>query len=423
MNHSFLYGDDSVTLPIEGAARVDILNENETNPVADVREAFRHAVEEGAIGCPPLRERVHAGDSVTIVISDVTRMWMHQDVITELLVRYLHEKLGLPYADITVLVALGTHRPQTDDEMRKTASSFVFEHVACVNHDAHAPDLAELGITSRGTRVRLNALAIGRKVITIGGTVFHLLAGFGGGRKSIVPGIAGWDTIQQNHRMALDPVLPRPNPAVGLGLVPENPVHLDMQEAARMLAPAYSLNLCINGDGQYIGVFGGDIEPAWEASCHCVREAFTVPIDCRYDAVVASSGGYPKDIDLYQGSKTLINAMQAVKPGGTVLFFAECREGGGPAAFFDWLQPLSQGRLDEALRADFTIAGYIFYAICAFAREADIRMLTALNPRQAKEMNIRAVPDVHSLLFDFDFTGKTVAVMPHAANTVPRAWR
>ena len=413
------WGDQTVTLPIGGAMSVDVLEEKPVHPIEDARRAFLDAVE-APVQCPPLKALIAPEDRVTIVISDITRAWMHQDVITELLVRYLHDEMGIPFDQMTVLVAIGSHRPQTEEEMVKIASRYVKDRVAVVNHDCLAPDMPLLGVTGLGTPVRVNPLAVGRKVILIGGTVNHLIAGYGGGRKSILPGVSAWDTIQKNHSHSLDPDAPRSNPLIGLGKLPGNPVHEDMMEAARMVEPCFSLNLVVSGGGKYLGIVGGHWEQAWLESCRLVDRAFGVEIPQAYDMVIASAGGYPRDINLYQGCKGLINAMQAVRPGGDVIFLAQCREGGGPPQFFDWLIPQKEGRLDSALRQDFTIAGYIFYAICEMCQKAKVSMLTTLRPDQAAIMGIHAVDSLDALLRQTDFTGKRVLVLPNGGTVVPR---
>lgn len=412
-------GDSAVSLAVEGAARADVLRERQVPPIADIPAALEKAFEH-PISASPLARLIGPADEVTLVISDVTRAWMHQDLITEQTIRYLHEKIGLPFENIVVLVALGTHRPQTAEEMVRTASRYAVDHVRLVNHDSRCPGLPLVGMTGRGTPVRINPLVMNRKTILIGGTVHHLLAGYGGGRKSILPGVSGWETIQKNHSYALDPVLPRSNEAVGLGKTEGNPVHEDMLEAVRMVRPVFSINLVVSGSGQYLGILCGDREKAWEASCRLVDQVFGAEIPAAYDMVIASAGGYPKDINLYQGSKTLINAMQAVKPGGEVIFLAECREGGGPPEFFDWIAPQQEGRLDRALRDGFTIAGYIFYAICEMAGKAHISMLTSLNPAQAAAMNISAFSSLDELQRSLRFSGKRVLVLPNGGGVVPR---
>ena len=417
--YALRWGEETVTLPIIGAAQVDVLEEKPVTAIEDAEAAFRSAVE-APIGSLPLKALIGPGDPVTIVISDITRAWMRQDVITELLVKYLHDEMGLAYGQITVLVAIGSHRPQTEEEMVKIASRFVKDRVPVVNHDCLAKDLVSLGTTGLGTPVRVNPLVVGRKVILIGGTVNHLIAGYGGGRKSILPGVSAWDTIQKNHSHALDPNAPRSNPLIGLGKLQDNPVHEDMMEAARMVNPCFSINLVVGGGGKYLGIVGGDWEQAWLESCRLVDRAFGVDIPRAYDVVIASVGGFPRDINLYQGCKGLINAMQAVRPGGDVIFLAQCREGGGPPQFFDWLTPQKEGRLDSALRQDFTIAGYIFYAICEMCRKARVTMLTTLRPDQAAVMGIRACDTVGGVLKDVDFSGKRVLMLPYSGTVVPR---
>ena len=201
------YGTDLVEFNIDKASSVQYLHENSMRVIDDISEEFLHCVTDKVIGSKPLKELISRDDPVTVVISDMTRFWMRQDIILELLVKYLHDEMELPYSSIEVLVALGTHRKNTEEDLKKLAGEFVYSHVAGVrDHDCDAPDLVYIGTTSYGTRVSVNPLAVGRKVICIGGTVHHIMAGYGGGRKSIVPGIASRETIRMNHERALDPV-------------------------------------------------------------------------------------------------------------------------------------------------------------------------------------------------------------------------
>lgn len=151
-------------------------------------EAFRACVEEGAIGTEPLKEKISAGDQVTIVVSDFTRSWMRQGEILTLLGQYLHNDLGVAFENIIVLIALGTHRKSTEQEKGIIAGAYLYGNVQVLDHDCDGEDV-HVGTTSRGTDVRVNPLVIGRKVIVVGGTVHHMMAGFGGGRKNILPAL------------------------------------------------------------------------------------------------------------------------------------------------------------------------------------------------------------------------------------------
>ena len=414
------YGNEQVKVEIKGARSVETILPREMAEITDLKAAFLHAVEDGAIGSAPLREKVSPSDEVTIVVSDITRSWMHQDKVMPLLVDYLHEKIGVPYDRIVILIALGTHRKSTPAEMEKICSPDVCRKVRVVDHDCDTPDQVYVGTTSRGTRVRVNRLVVGRKVIVVGGTVHHMMAGFGGGRKNILPGVASRETIRQNHSRALDPGKPMSDVRVGCCKLEENPIHEDMAEAAALIPVAYSLNLVVGPSGAHCGIFGGALDAAWEASCDYQRQCFEIPISRQADIVVCSAGGYPKDMNLYQGCKGMLNAMRALKPGGVMLWACRCPEGGGAPDYFSWLEPLKEGRLDEALRADFTIGGYIFYLTCEQVRKAShVYTLTELDPELVAPMGIEAGTDLQALLGKIDFAGKDVYLLPYAGSVVP----
>ncbi len=419
MEQRFMLGYGEKQIPtIIRAKEIQLLEAVTPPPLANLPEAFRAAVEEDAIGSPPLRELLTPTDLVTVVISDLSRAWMHQDRICPLLLDYLHATIGIPDENIVFLVALGTHPPQTEPELMRLTGGDVYARVRVMNHDASAP-LADLGVTSFGTRVSVNPLVTARKVILMGGTVHHLLAGYGGGRKSILPGVAGEMTIRQNHMHALHATQPRSSDAVGCGKLIGNPVHEDMQEAAAMVSPVFGINLVVDGRGDHLALPSGHYTLAWAESCRLVDQYNGVPIPARFDAVVASCGGFPKDMNLYQGAKTMINAYQAVKPGGRVVLLAECPQGGGPAEFFDWSRHLPDGRLDAALRADFSIAGYVFYVCCEIARNTDFHMLSKLTPQVLAPMGIHHVENEAALAALMDFGQQSVAVMPFGGSTVP----
>ncbi|MDD2994546.1 MAG: nickel-dependent lactate racemase, partial [Pygmaiobacter sp.] len=319
------YGDGEVAVRLKGAKSVTLLNEKEMAPLNDLADAFLHAVESDCIGSPPLRDVISPADPVTIVISDITRFWMRQDRVVSLLVDYLHEKVGVPYEGMVILVALGTHRPQTDAELMRLVTPRIFNLVKVINHNCDADDLAFAGTTPLGTGVWVNPLAVGRKVIVISGTMHHLMAGYGGGRKSLVPGIAGKKTINQNHLHSLSPTLPRSNPLIGMGVLKNNPVNEDMNAAAALVNPVFGISIVVNSQNEHCALVCGNLQAAWEKSCALVDAAMAVPIEKKADAVVVSCGGYPKDINLYQAVKSLLNAAQALKEGGLLVFLAECR--------------------------------------------------------------------------------------------------
>ena len=417
MQFDFAYGNTTLPMTVK-AGQIDVIESVTPAPIEDLAGAFRRAVEEDAIGSPALKDVITADDQVTVVISDITRAYMHQERICPLLLDYLHDVCGVPYEHIVYLVAVGTHRAQTEAEFARIASPYVAERVRILNHDCDG-ELIHVGVTSRGTEVEVNPLVVGRKVILLGGTVHHFFAGYGGGRKSILPGVAGRKTIMQNHAHALDPLAPQPNPECGLGVTALNPVHEDMAEAAAMVGPVFGVNMIVDGQGRHLALPSGHWLHAWEESCKLVDRFNGVEIPAQVDAVVVCAGGYPKDINLYQSCKSLINGFQAVKQGGKLVFISQCSEGGGPAEFFGWSKHLPDGTIDSALRAGFTVAGYLFYECVAIADAAQVHVLSDLSPADLTAMHMHphsAPAEIQRLL---DFGDKHVIVMPRGANTVP----
>ena len=417
MQFDFAYGNSAIPMTVR-AAKIDVIEAVTPAPIDDLAEAFRRAVEEDAIGSAPLKDVIAPDDQVTVVISDITRAYMHQERICPLLLDYLHDVCGVPYEHIVYLVAVGTHRAQTEAEFVRITSPYVAERVRILNHDCDEGNVY-IGTTTRGTQVEVNPLVVGRKVILLGGTVHHFFAGYGGGRKSILPGVASRKTIMQNHAHALDPAAPQPNPECGLGVTALNPVHEDMAEAAAMVAPVFGINMIADGQGRHLALPSGHWLHSWEESCKLVDRFNGVEIPAPADAVVVCAGGFPKDINLYQSCKSLINGFQAVKKGGKLIFISQCSEGGGPAEFFGWSQYLPDNTLDSALRANFTVAGYIFYECVAIADGAEVHVLSDLNPDDLTAMHMHPHSDPEEIRQLLDFGDQHVIVMPRGANTVP----
>ena len=417
---SLKYGEETVEIDVRGAASIETILPKPMEAITDLRKAFLRAVEQDAIGGVTLKDAVGPEDEVTIVVSDITRSWMHQDRVMPLLVEYLHDRIGVPYEKTVILIALGTHRKSTPEEMVKICSKEVCDKVRVVDHDCDADDLVYVGTTPLGTKVMMNPLVVGRKVIVMGGTVHHMMAGFGGGRKNLLPGVAGRETIRQNHERALDPEKAMSDVRVGCCKLTGNPIHEDMVEAAHLVHADFGINLVVAASGAHSGIFCGEMDAAWEASCEYQRKCYEIEVKEPADIVLCSSGGYPKDMNLYQGCKGMLNAMRALKPGGTMFWACKCPEGGGAPDYFSWLKPLQEGHLDASLRADFTIGGYIFFlTVEQLNKAAHVYTLTELDPEMVKPMGMEAGRDAAELIGKIDFTGKRVYVLPLAGSVVP----
>ena len=244
----FGHGTQKVSLPEEHI--LDVLEGNPT-PACDVKEATLECMRH-PIGSKPLQEIVSKGDKVCIVCADVTRIWNHSDQFVIHVVNELN-LAGIPDDDISILFAQGTHREQTPEEDIMVVGEELTKRVKLYQHHCMNKDeLVHVGDTSRGTPVWINKHAVeADKVIVIDGITTHLFAGYGGGRKLILPGVAGDDTIQINHCHALGPTLGSGlNPDAKLLKIEGNPVSDDMQEACDMVRPCYLLHSIINEEGE-----------------------------------------------------------------------------------------------------------------------------------------------------------------------------
>ena len=415
------YGKTSIEIDLDGAKSIDTLVEKPMREIEDIEKEFRYSIEDGVIGALPLKDLIKSDDKVTVIISDLTRFWMRQDIICSLLVKYLREDMNIPTENIAVLIALGTHRKNTEEEKKTLAGEYAYNNCAMVvDHDCDADDLEYVGTTSMGTEVYVNPLAVGRKVIVISGTVHHLMAGYGGGRKSIVPGIAGRKTIKMNHIRALDVNEPKSDERVGSGKFTNNPINIDMLEAGRMVNPVFGINICVNSASKHSGLFSGDFEKAWKESCMYIQKSYGLPIEKEYDVVFVSCGGFPKDLNFYQSSKSLFNGIRAMKDGGTIVLLAQCGEGSGAKDFFDWIEPLKRGGLDESLRKDFTIGGYIFYAACEAIRRGNVLLLSELEPEEIKDMGVISYNSLEELMRHVDVENKEICVIPYGGSVLPQ---
>lgn len=415
------YGKTSIEIDLDGAKSIDTLVEKPMREIDDIEKEFRYSIEDGVIGALPLKDLIKSDDKVTVIISDLTRFWMHQDVICSLLVKYLREDMNIPTENIAVLIALGTHRKNTEEEKKTLTGEYAYNNCAeVVDHDCDTDDLEYVGTTSMGTEVYVNPLAVGRKVIVISGTVHHLMAGYGGGRKSIVPGIAGRKTIKMNHIRALDVNEPKSDERVGSGKFTNNPINIDMLEAGRMVNPVFGINICVNSASKHSGLFSGDFEKAWKESCMYIQKSYGLPIEKEYDVVFVSCGGFPKDLNFYQSSKSLFNGIRAMKDGGTIVLLAQCGEGSGAKDFFDWIEPLKRGCLDESLRKDFTIGGYIFYAACEAIRRGNVLLLSELEPEEIKDMGVISYNSLEELMRHVDVENKEICVIPYGGSVLPQ---
>lgn len=418
-NYEFKYGDGTVTVPLDPTQVIGELQGHDVPAIEDIPAAIRTVLEQPTASTP-LRERVSAGQTVALVVSDMSRYWMRQDLVIPTLVGYLIEDCGVAATDITIVIANGTHIGGPEADLRMLVTDDVFDRIRVVNHDCEATDLVYLGTTSFGTPVELNRyVAEADCVVTLGACTHHVMAGYGGGRKSILPGIASQASIRANHAFSLDPKVLKSSERIGNGKLDDNPLHEDMVEAAGMVANLFVVNLVMNPDMQLACITAGHYYDSWLEGCDTVNRYYNVDVPCQADVIVTSCGGYPKDMSLYQGTKTIDNVESGLKLGGTLILLIEAREGGGAPEYFDWITNLQDGSIEDRLRNAFTIPGYIFFLNCEQAQRYRVMLYTSVAPEIVAPMGLEAYNDIDALLAAADLEGKSIYVIPNGSTVIP----
>ena len=404
-------GVQSVTLPDE-----NILAVLEANPVEyklTGTDEVRRALHE-PIGAAPLREIVHAGETVAIVTSDITRpcpTWkMLPPVLEELFAA------GIRPENITVTFALGSHRPHTEEEHKKLMGES-YGLVAC--RDSDGVNCTHLGVTKRGTPVDIDAaVASADRRICFGNIEYHYFAGYSGGAKAIMPGVSTRAAIQSNHSRMVEA-------AACAGKLAGNPVREDIEEAAAICGVDYIVNVVLDAHKEIVYAVAGDVTKAHRDGCRFLDGLYRKTIPHRADIVLVSQGGAPKDLNLYQVQKALDNAKHAVRPGGIIVLVGSCREGLGEKVFEQWmLEAEKPDDLIKRVRENFRLGGHKAAAIAMVLQNAEIDLVSELEPEFVKQIFLQPYQTAQAALdHAFAKLGRdaSVIVMPYGGSTLPHA--
>lgn len=318
LNINLLYGKNGKTIELPDA-RTTIITNTEENDVSNEPAAIRSALRK-PIGSPPLRKRVSPDDTVAIVFSDITR-----PMPTKRVLPYLLEELSQLADDQIVLInALGTHRPNTPAELEEILGPTIIKRYQVIQHNCNDEDnLTYLGRSSRGNEIWINRTYIQSAIRILTGLIEpHLFAGFSGGPKAVLPGIAGIQTILSNHGANMIG-----DPESGFASTEENPIWQEILEVAMLTEPTFLLNVTLTNDQRINGVFAGDLQNAHEAGVAFLKRTAMVPIDTMFDIAISTAGGYPMDINMYQSVKGISAAANIVRDGGSIILVSECQEG------------------------------------------------------------------------------------------------
>ncbi len=351
MKVHFSYGKDGIEVPVPGGFQCQVIRSRSASALMDVTAALDEALDH-PIGCEPLAALAAGKKSAAISVCDITRPAPNRITLPPLL-RTLRDA-GMPAEGITILIATGLHRPATEEEIKSILGPDIEAAYHVANHDARALKQHRwLGATGRGTPVYIDELFVSADLhISLGFIEQHLMLGFSGGRKLVVPGLAAQEAIKVIHspRFIREPLATE-------GSIAGNPLHEELLEIAGMARHDFILDVTLTLDRQISGIFAGHPVEAHAAGVEFLETTSLERLPGLVDAVITSAAGYPLDLTFYQTIKGITAAQHLVKPGGRILILAECAEGIGSSEFARKLEAFTgyENYLDEIAASDVVI--------------------------------------------------------------------
>jgi nickel-dependent lactate racemase len=386
--------------------------------VADAGAEIRRAMA-APHGSPRLQDLARGRADAAVVVNDVTRPAPSREMLSAIL-----EELrisGIAEDKVTVVVATGNHRPNSPSEIERLIGGEYAGRLRVFNHvcdDAGA--LAAVEAPGVGIPVRINAHVARASLRILTGLIApHQAAGYSGGRKSLVPGVAALETIARHHSFPIRPYEP------AAGRMAGNSFHETAVRAARAVGVDFILNVVKNHRGEVVRAVAGDLEAAHEAGVRICESSWAVTLPHRYDLVIVTPGGFPRDIDLHQAQKAMATAELAVAEGGVIAMIAECRDGVG--SFGSWMKGAGSPRevIDRFRREGFTRehSSKAFMCARALAGHPVVLSCSGIDAEEVRAMFFRPArtpQEAVDTALELAGASCSVLVLPYAVDCVPK---
>ena len=410
------YGKTDVCVRVPARNLLGTIEPKEQPAAADAKVEVERALKE-VTGTKRLCEIVKPESKVAIVVDVATRKTPSEILLLPVLAEL--NGAGVKDENVTVVFGCGTYGAVKPEEATKLIGEEALKRVKTVSHNSRATDLVNVGTTkTHGNKVFVNRVFMEADVkVLLGDVDLNYYAGYGGGRKGVLPGICGEETIKQNHGMLV-------SANSKSGNLVDNPVHVDMTEAARLAKVDFIVNVVANRKGEVVRAFAGDLEAAFLEAVKLYDEMYRVNVDRRADIIVVSSGGHPADISLYEAYKGLDNSLDAVKRGGVIIFVAECPEGHGNQVFYEWMSRLADIKnVEREIKRNFVLGGYKTFYLLKALQNHQIILVSSLPDYYAtsifKLKTARAVNDALAEALKIAGSASRVWAIPYGSYTLP----
>jgi nickel-dependent lactate racemase len=406
------YGESILHFKVSQRNLRGVINPNHVENPSDEDHEIRSALSNPMDTARP-SELVSKGDRVAIIASDITRPSPTSKLLPPLIGELAAG--GVNLGDVRVLFALGAHRKHSREEVRRLVGENIFSQVSCDDH--RIDNCVDIGRTRHGTRVEVLKDILEYDIVICTGNIEpHYMAGYSGGLKAILPGVCSRNTIEQNHRMMTQP-------GSRAGNIDGNPVREDIDDVSKLVEVDLIVNAILDDRRRIVKVVAGDPIAAHRKGAQYSDTIYKVKVPEPADIVIASPGGYPRDINLYQAQKALENARQATRPGGIIILVAQCMEGSGDSLFQEWLSGASSP--DEVLNRiskKFVLGGHKAAAFASVMHEHQVYLVSSMPAELVNRMHFKAAPTVEKALDEaLHALGKDtrVLVLPDGNSTLP----
>lgn len=412
MNFHLQYLKTTIPISVPDACSIHVISPKITEPPSSHAFLLQQALDYPVNFSFPLFP-VH---SVAIAVNDKTRPVPHDAILPPLL-QWLANH-GIQKEQITFLIATGTHTPIPESDYKYCLPETICREYRILSHDTDASDLVYLGNTQIGTPVWVNAEF--HKVdfrIVVGNIEPHHFMGFSGGMKTAAIGLAGRETINGNHSLLL-------HPNSRTGLFEDNPMRMDVEEIGRLMDVHLALNVVMNVHKQIVSGYAGNPLDVMKKAIPQVNDLNRVPVPHLCDLVIASAGGYPKDINFYQSQKALTHAAMLTRDGGTVILLAACPEGIGSSSYEEFIKGMQshEEAYERFKRQGFQVGPHKAFLVARDARRVNILLKSEIHPRDVKRLLLTPVDDPQTAIdaaLKFLPDHPHIGIMPIATITIP----
>jgi nickel-dependent lactate racemase len=413
MIHELKFGKEKLFVEIEDKNFCGALLPNEVKMDLTGEDEVRRALG-NPIGSKRLRDIINPGEKIAIITSDITRPMPSKVVLPSVLAEI--KAAGVKEEDISIVLALGSHRGHTEDEKKMLLGEAVYDSQVEIL-DSDMKQCVNLGRCKNGTPVDIfEPVASADRRICLGNIEYHYFAGYSGGAKAIMPGVSSHEAIQENHSNMT-------KKEAHAGNLDTNPVRQDIDEVGQHIKIDFIVNVVLDSKKQIVKAVAGDYMVAHRDGCKFLDEMYGISIEDKADIVIASPGGFPKDINLYQSQKGLDNSKHAVKEGGIIILVASAKEGFGEKTFEEWMLGKSPDEMIVEIEKNFKLGGHKAAAIAMILKKARIFMVSDLDDDLIRNINMQPFSTLQkafdAALEDMGDDAR-VLLLPASGSTLPK---